>query len=483
METRPGVGAGAVPEILLLIIVMALLIPGMAWAHGSERGLVMLLPTGFYITGGALAVALSFLLIAMTPASRLLVLEQFAKPLFPGKKFDDESATIIPSLFAFIFLLFLVACGFLGATDPLLNPLPMFIWTLWWVSFTLLQCVTGNLWAMLNPWSGVLRLLGRSPADEPRYVLPSWTGYLPATGIFFGFAWFELIDLAPQDPLRLAKVVSSYWLGTLIACLLFGERQWMERGEPFAIFFRLIGALSPFSIQPVGNAARCLILGIPGGALARLLALPFSGVLFVLLTLSAVSFDGFSRTFTWLSLIDINPLMFPGRSAVVGANTIGLLGSFLILSTAYFSAVLAGCYLAGKPQIFREASGRLVYSIIPISLAFHFAHYLTLLLNHGQYAYHAFSDPFAKGWNLLGAKDSLVTTSFLSDLHSVTVIWAVQTFVIVLGHIIGIVMAHLIAAKLFEETRMTMKSQLVLALLMVFYTLFGLWLLSTPTIS
>ena len=37
-------------------------------AHGSERGFVLLLPTGHYLVGGALAVAASFVLLAVVPA-------------------------------------------------------------------------------------------------------------------------------------------------------------------------------------------------------------------------------------------------------------------------------------------------------------------------------------------------------------------------------------------------------------------------------
>ena len=39
---------------------------------------------------------------------------------------------------------------------------------------------------------------------------------------------------------------------------------------------------------------------------------------------------------------------------------------------------------------------------MPIALAYHFAHYLTALLVNGQYALVALSDPFALGWNLFG---------------------------------------------------------------------------------
>jgi hypothetical protein len=73
-----------------------------------------------------------------------------------------------------------------------------------------------------------------------------------------------------------------------------------------------------------------------------------------------------------------------------------------------------------------------------------------------------------------------VTASFLSTHAGVTAIWDVQTAAIVLGHAAGIGLAHAIALERFGDGRSAALSQLPLAGLMVLYTLFGLWLLSTP---
>ena len=42
--------------------------------------------------------------------------------------------------------------------------------------------------------------------------------------------------------------------------------------------------------------------------------------IFILALLGTGSFDGFNETFVWLDLIGVNPLAFPGRSAVVGSR-------------------------------------------------------------------------------------------------------------------------------------------------------------------
>jgi hypothetical protein len=76
-----------------------------------------------------------------------------------------------------------------------------------------------------------------------------------------------------------------------------------------------------------------------------------------------------------------------------------------------------------------------------------------------------------------------VTTSFLNTYESVRLIWNIQTAVIVIGHVAAIVLAHMIALKHFGNGRSAAASQFPLAILMVLYTLFGLWLLSTPAVG
>ena len=467
---------------------------GPLFAHGGARGLVMLLPTGYYQVGAALAVAASFAVLLGLPRR---VLGRLRAPARPG--FHPPSRW--PGWLSFALLGVLLSAGYFGSTDPLANPLPLFVWTLWWAGFTLLQCVLGDLWPLLNPWSAPLAalraLLPRLPASGAfRKPLRAFRkplralGYTPALVLFAGFAWFELVHPAPDNPARLAWVVLGYWAFTLVACVVFGEKYWLRRAEPFSVFFRLVGSCSPFVKRGGGQSTPGCKSGsksgrwcMPGAKLASLAPLPLSGVLFVLLTLSSVSFDGLNKTFAWLDLLGVNPLVFPGRSALIAGNTVGLLLAFVVLAAVYFLCVGLGCRVAGRPDSFSHACGRLVYSLIPVSLVFHFAHYLPAILVNGQYALLAFNDPFDLGWNLLAAQNHSVTTSFLTHLPSVTLLWRLQTAVIVFGHIIGVSVAHLIAVALFGSLKTAAASQLFLAALMVAYTLFGLWLLSTPAIA
>jgi hypothetical protein len=293
-------------------------------------------------------------------------------------------------------------------------------------------------------------------------------------------------------------VVGAYWLFTFIALLLFGEEAWLGRAEPFSVFFRFIGGLSPLVWEPKaddgqndsqddGTSRQRLALAMPGAALIEASALPPSGVLFILLTLASVSFDGLAKTFWWLGRNGINPLEFPGRSAVLGINTMGLVLTWEVLAVVYTAAVLLGWWLAGRQKRSRVPPrvllGTLVLSIMPISLGFHFSHYLTALLVNGQYAYAAAGDPFGTGFNVLSQGSQAhfhVTTSFLNTYEGTRAIWNAQTAGIVLGHVLAVLLAHEMARRAIGDSRAAVLSQMPLAAGMVAYTLFGLWLLSTP---
>ena len=195
-------GLRAPRRLVGLVFSLALVMPATATtalAHASDRGFVLLLPTGYYAFAGAAAVTASFLVLAILPSEPVLRLFAARLPLV-GIPRRGVAAT---SLLSFACLAVLVAAGLLGSRDPLSNPLPLVVWTLLWVGLTLAQGTIGDLWRWLNPWSGPLQIAGRVAGRRRTPLsLPRWVGFWPAALFFFGFAWFELIDPAPDDPER-----------------------------------------------------------------------------------------------------------------------------------------------------------------------------------------------------------------------------------------------------------------------------------------
>ena len=446
-----------------------------ALAHTSERAFILLLPTGYYLVGGALAVTASFLILLALPADGI---RQCFEARLELMRLPTALQSWLSAL-SFVALALLVIVGYLGSRDPLDNPLPLMVWTIWWIGVTLAHALFGNLWRWINPWVAPYRLIRRLLGWEGA-PFPYRLGYWPAVVSFLAFAWFELIHPAPDDPAVLALAVIVYSAVTWIGMALFGEETWLARGEAFSVFFGLIGRMAPFQSEPASQPSRRVYLVVPGRALAGIEPLPPSGILFVLLTLATVSFDGLSRTFWWLGLNGINPLEFPGRSAVVGINSVGLLALFIALATAFLACIAMGRALSGRHGPFWPTAGALAASILPISVGYQFAHYLTAFLVNAQYAAIAATDPLGRGW--LDAEERMhgVTTSFLANQADVSVIWNLQAAGIVLGHILAVLVAHLITLRRETDRRAVLAGQAPLAVLMIGYTLFGLWLLSAP---
>jgi hypothetical protein len=445
-----------------------------AEAHAGAAGFVLLLPTELYILGGAAAVLVSFIVLAWLHPSGAP-----APVMVRGEREVPPAVVAGVSLLTLLLLALLVAAGFRGSADPITNPLPPVVWTLWWAGFTLAVALLGDLWCVANPWIGLALLL----PQRPPLAYPERLGTAPAILQFIGFAWFELIYPTPQDPTRLATAVSLYWLVNFVAVILFGPR-WLARGEAFSVFFAMVGRLSTRSWR-LTTAPRLAVmtrLGPPAQRLREAVD-DVSGAVFVLVTLAAVSFDGLSRTFFWVGWLGLNPLEYPGRSEVIARNTLGLLLSVVALGALYAIAIALGLWLSRSGQSLRQAFCRFVLSIMPISIAYHIAHYFQSLIVDFPTAILALSDPFALGWTLLPNLGLQHGTTMGLGPEGVVAAYRAQTAIIVAGHILATLAAHRIALTECGNRRQAVLMGIPLAVLMVFYTVFGLWLLSTPEIG
>ena len=128
--------------------------PQLAFAHAGSRGHVLLLPTQLYIVGGAAVVALTF-------AAMIFV---FRKPLSGQYLISQNSESEVQpnywlSLLSLLTLLILVWIGFTGNRDPKLNLLPLTVWVIWGIGFTMLTALFGNIWGKISPWLAMQKLI------------------------------------------------------------------------------------------------------------------------------------------------------------------------------------------------------------------------------------------------------------------------------------------------------------------------------------
>ncbi|MCP4181921.1 MAG: hypothetical protein GY761_01165 [Hyphomicrobiales bacterium] len=354
------------------------------------------------------------------------------------------------------------------------------IWSGWWIGLVALHGLLGNLWSCINPWSALFAFIDTILKSPIRPKLSKALGVWPAIIIFMLFSSFSIADPAPADPGRLTFIVFGYWLFTLAGMLVFGDQSWTRHFECFTIFFGLISKLSPLQ---TGSRLR---IGMPGWALISRFKYSTSIAVFCLVILGSGSFDGLNETFWWLAVIDVNPLEFPGRSAIIPETTMGYLLVNLLLCTVFASSIYLGTGWANmgnnssQTTSFKSAFECQALSLLPIGFGFHLAHFLPTFLVSIQYNFAAMLDPFATGVDYLSLGKINIHVGFLSDSHIVRWIWLSQAAIIVLSHVLAMLIAHKTSRYLFPERRKAMLAELPLTAFMITYTIFGLWLLAAP---
>lgn len=462
----------------LMFFLIGTFVPASAFAHVSERALILLLPTEFYIPAGIAVLILTILIAYLTPVS-------FITSLFLTYKFKVnihnyisvkaiEDLKILISCISLIFLITLIIFGYIGSRDPLANPLSLFIWSVWFMVMPVIQIIFGNVWAFLNPWYGFGRLFFKNKIlfklDQNYSLVFSSVGFLL-------FSLFMLVDIAPDDPDRLANIVTMYLLVNFIFMKIFGV-DWLKNGECFTSFYRLLSKLSWIWIKE-GK----IYVGFFGSQLKNINTFPPMSVLFLSIILATLSFDGLNETFLWFKIINVNPLEFYGRSSVVLENSSGLIFFAILLFLIFSITIFLGHKFINEKVTFKNIIGINSIALLPIALAYHIAHYLTSFLVNIQYSYKVASDPLNNGMDLLNLGDFNVTTSFFNTIETVKLIWFIQAAAIVIGHVIAVLLAHSICEGYLKTKSSILISQFPISIFMIGYTFLGLWILSTPTVG
>ena len=438
---------------------VAVLLPSTALACALPPSVILVLPTGHYIAAAALTVALTAVLASMAgrmPRMRAHVLWESRRPV----------PRALTSYLSFLAFLGLVLTGFLGPRDPMHNLMTLVFWTGVWVAVPLASAVFGNLWRRIDPWTGPVRiariLLGRKGG-----IGLSRLGHWPAIGFYLGFVWFQLISLSPDDPAVLAQAALAYWTAVFVLAVAEGE-DWLEKGEFLTVLFGFISKIAPFWAERDGPRLRRMA-GWPGAQVLRMPPLDLSAMVFIALALAALTFEGLSETFFWQGLIGQNPLEPVGRSAVVGQNGAGLIATFALTLAALWAGMRLGARLSGGA--FR--ADRVMLSFLAIAAGYHAAHYLVVLLTAGQYTLAALNDPFFTGDSWLGLPPFYVSFGFLTDARVMPLLYGAQFAAILGAHLLAVVLSFRLAGPVRAL------AHLPLTVLLVGYTVLGLWLLST----
>jgi hypothetical protein len=490
------------------------LAPGEALAHGFGQRYDLPVPLWLWAAAAAAAVALSFAIIGLFVKASPGVhgywrLNLLRTPL--GRALADRRLRLAARLISVGVLVLVLAASLAGDQSPTRNITPTLVWVAWWVGFAYLSALVGNVWAWLNPWAALFAwaeaVLGSRRAAR-RY--PMWLGVWPAIVLFLTFAWVELIYTGRSIPAALGHLILAYSVLTWTGMAVFGRAAWLRHGDPFATAFGVLARFAPTEIRvtDVGTCRRCEVacagrdgtcLGC-GDCFERAAPArrewnlrPFAAgllntddvspsmVVFVLLLLSTVTFDGFTATPAWAGLegglyARLQPL---GEARLTLIDTLGLL-SFPLLFVLVYLTFARWMARMGEDQLPTGTVARLfVLSLVPIAIAYHLAHYFTYLLIQGQLMIRLVSDPFGSGWDLFG------TARFRPDIGIVgaRAVWYTAVVAIVLGHVLAVYVAHVVALREFRDRRAALRSQLPMLVLMVGYTVVSLWIIAQPIVE
>lgn len=467
-------------KLLAFFIFLApFILPSPVSAHAFGQLYTLPIPIWLYLFGGGAALIVSFLIIGFFFNQHKL---GFNYPQIDLTKVGTIRFIFNPFLkkllqtFSLFFFAITILAGFIGSQQPTANLLPFSFWIFLFLGLTYLSALIGNFWDVINPFKIIAGFFLELPRkNKPLFKYPQKLGYLPALIIYFCLIWLELLSSGlGVIPKNLAFILIGYTFLNIIGSLFFGLATWFNYGEFFSIFFGLIAKLSPLEIRN-----RKIILRPPFVGLLSKTTGSFSLLLFILFMLSSTAFDGFRSTQVWLRFYYNN---FRFLESYLGPNAneitqpLFLLLSPLFFLTLYFLALGVMKILVKTSLTIKELALRFAFSLLPIALAYNIAHYYTLVLVQGQSIIPLLSDPFNKGWNLFN------TLSFKPNLGiiSATLVWNSQVVVIIVGHIAAVYLAHLVALNLFPGGRKALLSQIPMLVLMVAYTMTGLWILSQP---
>ena len=428
-------------------------------AHGVGSRQDLPLPFTAVLIGAAVALLVSFVALgALWPEPRLRadsgrplpsrVARTLSSPVFKG---------VLVTLAALLTAWTLMALVF--GKDDANNPVPYVVYVWLWVGLAVLSLVFGPVWAWLNPVRWLHTGVARLARLDPESSLTSWSpGYWPAALGLFAFTWLELIAPDRTTLLVLRVAIGSFVVVDLLGALVFG-RGWFSRCDPFEVWSRLYGSLSPLARRPDG----VWLLRSP---LHGANAVPVDKGLLATASvmLGSTAYDGFSSEPRWYTFVQSSDL--PSELLMTG----GLLGMCLVVALSLHLAAAVSARLAGVPV--RGLAAQFAPSLLPIAAGYVVAHYWSLLTFEGQTTLIRLSDPLGIGANWLGTADLAANPTLLQP----TLVALVQVVAIVTGHVLGVVLAHERAVTLFQR-RVAVLGQVPLLALMVGYTCGGLLLL------
>jgi hypothetical protein len=451
--------------------------------HGfGQRPYDLPIPLALYLYAGAGVVVISFVLVGLLAGDRVgsRALEY---PRRPSRLLTAAARSAWPRVAGGVIgvagLAATIITGLFGSSNPLLNPSEYITWIFFWALLVILSGLVGNLWYLLNPWAAIYDVAIRPLRPRPAWKLPA-VGVWPAAAGYFVFACLELTSGMANRPWLVAILALVYTVVTLAGMALFGRDQWLEHCEGFTVLFSIVGRFGPVEAdRDEAGHVTSVYLRPWGVGLVKPSPTGWDRVLFVILMLSTLAFDGILAVPAWQTFtVELEPIWLPmGAYGFFFVRTLGLVlltVAFLLVFITFMELVV---YLGKRNVDLKATISAFALTLVPIALVYNAAHNYSYVLVQSQSLIPLLNDPLARGWHLWPAAAAYKTTYALAQASTV---WYAQLLLIVLGHVVAVYLAHLRAGERFRTAQRALLSQYPMLLLMVIYTMTSLWILAQP---
>ncbi len=433
-----------------------------------------------YAAGGV--VALSFVLVVVFAGDKVgTKAVQYPRRAVPWLVPIARSPwpRFLGGLIGVLALAAVVVTGLFGSTQPTLNPAEYVTWIYFWAATVILSGLVGNLWYLLNPWAAIYDAVRRLARLGPVWKLPG-VGVWPATFFYFAFACLELTSGMSNRPWIVAVAALAYTCVTLAGMVLFGRDEWLEHCEGFTVLFGIIGRFGPVEAERDASGRISMVYLRPWGVgLLQPIQAGWDRVVFVILMLSTLAFDGIVSTPAWQDFnIALEPLWLPmGPFGFFFVRTLGLVLltiTFLLVFIGFMQLVI---YFGNRKVDLKATVTAFALTLVPIALVYNAAHNYSYVLVQSQGIIPLLNDPLGKGWHLWPAVAHYQPSFALAQAATV---WYAQVVLIVLGHVIAVYLSHLRAGERFRSAQRALLSQYPMLILMIVYTMVSLSILAAP---
>ena len=448
----------------VLFALGTVLFPAIAFAHAFAEPFVTPVPLHLYIVGSTAALIASFCFFYFFSTSNSI---ERGADFVQFRPSWMRALVIALKIIGVLVLLLTAATALFGSNDYTSNPAPSLFWLGLILAMAYFSALVDGVWAIANPFENIARL--STGDDRAWFKYPEYLGCIPALVLYYALICLELFSNgAGGSPGVILWVVLGYLLLSLAGSVAFGPSKWFAYGDFFNVFFGTIGLAAPMRVAEKG-----IIFYKPLARLTEEKPADVFRMLFMLLILASTAFDGFAGTQFWSNVVFSTPF----TTTIASFLGYVLFAAALPLFFSFYAAVIWILQkLTHSQHTLKSLLLRFSYSLVPIAIGYNIAHYFTWFVSQGLNLLAMLSDPFARGWNLFGTRGWAVSAAPLSA----DTVWYIQVGVLVLAHIIATYVAHKIALYEFKERRTALVSQLPMLVLMIGYTVLGLWILSQP---